>query len=74
MNKPISMRITETRERLINACNESHLPICVLDMLVREVYCEVHKSAKTSAKEEAANYIQASLEEQNKEGEKQHDN
>lgn len=74
MNKPVSMRITETRERLINACNESELPICVLDMLIREVYFDVHRTAKQSAQEEAANYIQASLEERNKEGEKQHDN
>lgn len=70
MEKPVSMRIAETREQLINACNESKLPICVLDMLVREVYCDVHRTAKQSAQEEAANYIQASLEEQNKEGEK----
>ena len=70
MEKPISMRITEAREQLINICNESKLPICILDMLVREVYCDVHKSAMISAKEDATNYIQASLKEQNKEGEK----
>ena len=74
MEKPISMKITETKEQLAKVCNESKLPICVLDMVVKEVYSEVHKAAGITAKEEAAKYIQATLEEQRKEGEENHDN
>ena len=38
MNKPISMIINETRISLANVCNESKLPPCVLEYIIKDLY------------------------------------
>lgn len=50
MNKPISMIVDETNEKIVRACNESGLPTCILELIVKNIYYEVlHVSAKELA-------------------------
>lgn len=42
MNKPISMIIKETNDKLIATCNESGLPACILELIVKNIYNEVN--------------------------------
>ena len=59
MEKPISMRIIETKENLINACNESNLHISVLQLIVKELHDEIDKATQRCIKEEVAEYQKA---------------
>ena len=56
MNKPLTMTIKETKSKLINACNESGLPLAILDLVVQNVYSEIHYLSEKQAREEEVVY------------------
>lgn len=56
MNKPFTMVIKETKNKIINACNESGLSLAVLDLILERVYSEVHSLAEKQAAEEEMSY------------------
>lgn len=56
MNKPLSMMIKETKQKLVNICNESNLPFSVLDLIVQGIYSEIHSLAERQALEEELTY------------------
>lgn len=56
MNKPLTMIIKETRTKLANVCNESGLPVAILDLIVQGVYSEIHLVAERQAAEEEKAY------------------
>lgn len=58
MNKPLTMIIKETKSKLANACNESGLPIAVLDLIVQGIYSEIHSIAERQAIEEENSYME----------------
>lgn len=55
-NKPITMRIDETRKQLVNACNSSTLPPCILELIVKGLYDEISMLAKRQLEEDELAY------------------
>ena len=56
MNKPITMVIKETKNKLANVCNESGLSPAVLDLIMQGLYSEIHSLAERQAMEEEVAY------------------
>lgn len=65
MNKPLAMMINETKVKLADVCNNSELPISILDLVVQGIYSEVHSLAEKQALEEQKRYIEAVSNEEN---------
>ena len=65
MNKPLTMVIKETKNKLVNICNESGLPPIVLDLVVQGIYSEIHSLAERQTLEEEIAYVKT-LEETDK--------
>ena len=65
MNKPITMIIKETKNKLANICNESGLPPVILDLIIHDVYSEIHSIVDRQTLEEEIAYTKA-LEESSK--------
>ena len=59
MNKPISMVINETRISLANICNESGLPVCVLEPIVKDLYEEIKYVSSMQLKQDTETYNKA---------------
>ena len=59
MNKPISMVINETRISLTKICNESGLPTCVLEPIVRDLYEEIKYVSSMQLKQDTETYNKA---------------
>jgi hypothetical protein len=57
MNKPITMVIKETKNKLVNVCNESGLSPAVLDLIMQGLYSEIHSLAERQAAEEEMAYV-----------------
>lgn len=57
MNKPITMVVKETKNKLANICNESGLPLIVLDLIVQGIYSEIHSLAERQTLEEEMTYV-----------------
>ena len=56
MNKPLTMVIKETKNKLVNICNESGLPPIVLDLIMQGIYSEIHSLAERQTAEEEVSY------------------
>ena len=56
-NKPISMIIKETKAKIANVCNESNLSLVILDLIMSELYSEVHSLAEKQTAEEERVYM-----------------
>lgn len=46
MNKPIAIVMSETSKQLVDVLNNSDLPYCILDALVRDLYQQVEDCAR----------------------------
>lgn len=69
MNKPITMVVKETRTKLINICNESGLSPAILDLIMQNLYSEIHNLAERQAAEEEMTYARM-IEEESKKADK----
>ena len=58
MNKPITMIVKETKAKLAKACNESGLSPIMLDLIVYNIYSEIHSLAEKQASDEEALYME----------------
>lgn len=58
--KPISMAINETRISLLKICNESQLPSCVLELIIKDLYNDVNRVSEVQLKQDEENYVKAS--------------
>lgn len=58
MNKPITMRIAETKSRIIEVANESNLPIWLLNYIFNEICIDVSKLAQEEAEREQRAYVE----------------
>lgn len=65
MNKPLTMVIKETKNKLANVCNESGLPPIILDLIMQGFYSEIHSLAKRQSLEEEMAYINKGKENDN---------
>lgn len=72
MNKPLTMIINETKEKIIKACNESGLPIVMIDLIVQGIYSEIHLLAEKQIREDERVFAETVKEDEkeNKENEK----
>lgn len=59
MNKPLSMIIKETKEKLAEVFSGATLPLPILDLVVQEIYFEVHRLAEKQAEAEELAYMNA---------------
>lgn len=60
MNKPLTMIIKETKARLTEACNialQSGMSFAMLDLVMQEIYLEVHSIAEKQALQEELAYM-----------------
>lgn len=57
MNKPISVIINETKEKLAAVCNESGLSPIILDLIMQGIYSEIHHLAERQSLEEEMKYL-----------------
>ncbi len=57
MNKPLTMVIKETKNKLANICNESGLSPIILDLIIKEFYSQIHSLAERQTVEEEATYV-----------------
>ena len=69
MNKPISMVINETRISLLKICNESGLPACILELIVKDLYNDVNHVSENQLNKDKETYMQAQKKAQNNENE-----
>ncbi len=59
MNKPISIIINETRTSLIDICNKSNLPACVLEPIIKDLYEEIKHISSIQLKQDTEAYNKA---------------
>lgn len=57
MNKPLTMVVKETKNKLANICNESGLPPIILDLIMQGIYSEIHSLAERQTAEEEGSYV-----------------
>lgn len=69
MNKPITMLIKETKEKLVDVCNESPLPPVMLDLIMSGIYSDIHSLAERQSLEEEMAYAKMIEEEKTKDNE-----
>lgn len=62
MDKPISFLINNLNSNIIKVINESNLHISVVDLVLGQVYSEVHQTAVRVAENEQAEYIKSKTE------------
>lgn len=68
MEKPISIIMSETKSALITACNNSKLHIGILELILKDLYEEVHKASLEQLKQDQIVYQQLLIsEKENKE-------
>lgn len=56
MDKPLSLKIEETKSALVNAINSSQLHPYILDSIVKDIYNEIHILYMNQSKQEIENY------------------
>lgn len=61
IQKSITMLINETREKLVQTCNTSNLPPCVLELILQNLYNEVSALAKRQLQEDELYYVSATM-------------
>lgn len=66
MNKPITIIIKETKNKLANVCNESGLSPVILDLIMQGIYFEIHSIAEKQTADEEMSYARMITEEVNK--------
>jgi hypothetical protein len=57
MNKPLTMVIKETKNKIANVCNESGLSPAILDLIMQGIYSEIHSLAERQTVEEEMSYV-----------------
>ena len=58
MDKPLSLMIKETKMKLVDVCNESKLPTCILELIVKDLFNEIHMLAEEQLKQDQLVYKQ----------------
>lgn len=63
MNKPLTMVVKETKEKIASVCNESGLPPVILDLIIQGIYSEIHMLVEKQTLEEEKSYVQVNRDE-----------
>lgn len=56
MDKTVNVIIEETKIKIAQAVQESGLPVSVLDMILKDLYMEIHALASDVVKKEMQEY------------------
>ena len=56
MDKPISIIINETKEKIVQVCNASKLPPCILEILMKGIYDDVYQLSQKQIQEDLLIY------------------
>ena len=70
IQKPISMIKNELTEQIVNSINQSGLPLCIIQLVIKDLYNDISKLAAEQEKQEILNYnqqIEAQFESDNSE-------
>lgn len=75
MDKPLSLRIKETKQTLVNTINSSQLHPYILDSIMKDLYNEIHILYVNQSKQEIEAYnAELSKQKQEKENKEQETN
>lgn len=66
MEKPISMIINETKMNLAKVCNDSQLPVYILEPMLKDLFEEARMLNEKQLQQDKMLYQQNLIEEQNK--------
>lgn len=58
IQKPISMIKNELTEQFVNSINNSGLPLCIIQLVIKDLYNDISKLAAEQEKQEILNYNQ----------------
>lgn len=56
MNKPLTISIKETESTLIDVCNNSGLPVSILELIVKNLLTEIHELSMKQLQEDTIKY------------------
>ena len=56
MDKPLSLKIEETKTTIVNAINNSQLHPYILDSIIKDIYNEIHILCMNQSKQEIEAY------------------
>lgn len=59
MNKPLTMIVNDTKAKLTAVCNESGLPPVILDLIVENLYSEIHSIVNKQTMDEEKAYMES---------------
>ena len=59
MNKPLTVIVKDTKMKLAQICNESGLPPIILDLIIQNLYSEIHSIAEKQTAEDERFYNEA---------------
>jgi hypothetical protein len=59
MNKPLTMMVKDTKMKLAQTCNESGLPPIILDLIIQNIYSEIHSIAESQTAEDEKFYFES---------------
>ena len=59
MNKPLTMIIKETKEKIVNVCNESGLSPVMLDLIMWGIYSDIRYIAEKQTTDEETAYLKS---------------
>ena len=65
MNKPITMIIDETKREIADICNNSMLPLYILEPIIKDLYVEIQELNKRQMQQERIAYEQSLIKQNN---------
>lgn len=71
-NKPISIIINETKDKIVQVCNSSGLPSCILELIIKNIYNDVYLLAERQLENDLLTYTNLLTQSENKESEIKH--
>lgn len=74
MNKPISIIIDETKQNLVYAINNSGLPACILESMVKDLYRDIRDLSEKQIKMDQQEYENFLVEQENQKKEQNEEN
>lgn len=70
MEKPIELRTEELKKNLVETINKSNMPFFILDLVLKDLYSEIHITYENQLNTVKQSYEQSLEKEQEKESEK----
>lgn len=71
MEKPISLIIRESKQNIVDCINSQNLNIEILDMIMKDLYSEIHELAEQQYQKDRAEYESQNISEDKSEEDKQ---